>query len=435
MTRTSKIIVGGFLVRAFLGQALFWISWLRLPIAPSLQIGDGFWFFAPDGPEYLRLATAAAEDGFRGIFFLADRTPSQLFVRLLAILVTAFGGLASLAILINCGAYALTCAVLVRLTRNEARKDVLFAAIAFSPAALLFSLQLLKDTLFFFLIVLMIATFRRWQELWRGGGTRGSFLACAAAMLAAVYALAGIRWYFAAIVWGSSAIFLTLVSWPVRRRGWALAASAVLFVLLAQCVRLGSLDVPPQIARMLDPATAFESKPAAATRLVGKARRGFDNTPAATTIAAGPSVASAPVPQTFADRLTTGLSATFLPRFLAQALGLIRVGGGRGFWLFAEVDTIVFDFVLVYVLLHCLRALRDGTARATPLFVLLLVVFAITAGLMSYTVNNFGTLIRLRQMLYAVVVVTPVTLLHREREENATSAGVRYEGDSVYEEM
>ena len=74
-----------------MGQALFWISYLRLPIAPSLQIGDGFWFFAADGPEYLRLATEAAEHGFAGIFFLTDRTPSQLFVRLLAILVTAFG--------------------------------------------------------------------------------------------------------------------------------------------------------------------------------------------------------------------------------------------------------------------------------------------------------------------------------------------------------
>lgn len=421
MTRAAKIIVGGFLVRAFVGQALFWISWLRLPIAPSLQIGDGFWFFAPDGPEYLRLASEAAAHGLRGIFFLADRTPSHLFVRLLAILVAALGGLASLAILINCAAYALTCAVLVRLTRNP----VLLAAVAFSPAAMLFSLQLLKDTLFFCLIVLTIAIFRRWQELWRGGGTRGALLACAAAMLAAVYALAGIRWYFAAIVWGASAIFFVLVSWRVRRRGWALAAGAVLFVLLAQCVRLGSLDMPPQIARLLDPATVFQAKPEAVTKLVGKARRGFDNTPGATTIAAGPSVATTPIPQTVADRLTTGLSATFLPRFLAQPLGLIRVGGSRGFWLFAEVDTIVFDLVLIYVFIHCVRALRKGTVRATPLLVQTILVFAILAGLMSYTVNNFGTLIRLRQMLYAIAVVTPVTLLHRQREENATSVGDR----------
>ena len=422
MTRTAKIIVAGFLVRAFMGQALFWISYLRLPIASSLQLGDGFWLFAPDGPEYLRLASAAAEDGLRGIFFLADRTPAHLFVRLVAILVASLGGVASLAILVNCAAYALTCAVMVRLTRN----DVLFAAVAFSPAAILFSLQLLKDTLFFLLIIVMIAAFRRWQELWRC--ERGSLLASAAAMLASVYALAGIRWYFAAIIWGASAVFFALVSWPARRRGQALAASAVLFVLLSQCVRLGSLDLPPVIARALNPVTAFQAEPAAVTNLVGRARRGFEKTPAGTTIAAGPSVAPAPVPQTSADRLITGVSAMFLPRFLAQSLGLVHIGGGRGFWLFAEIDTIFFDVVLLYVVIHCIRALR-GTARATPLLVMLILVFAILAGLMCYTVNNFGTLIRLRQMLYAIAVVTPVTLLRREREENSPSAGERYEGE------
>jgi hypothetical protein len=154
---------------------------------------------------------------------------------------------------------------------------------------------------------------------------------------------------------------------------------------------------------------------------------------AATTIAAGPTLRHRFT--NVADRLITGFSATFLLRFLAQSLGLIRVGGGRGFWFFAEVDTIVFDLVLLYVIIHCIRALRDGTARGTPLLVLLILVFAITGGLMSYTVNNFGTLIRLRQMLYAMAVVTPVTLLHPAREENATSAGERYEGEEVYEEV
>ena len=42
---------------------------------------------------------------------------------------------------------------------------------------------------------------------------------------------------------------------------------------------------------------------------------------------------------------------------------------------------------------------------------LLILVFAITAGPMIYTVNNFGTLFRLRQMLYVVAAVIPITLL------------------------
>jgi hypothetical protein len=455
VTRSSKIIAAGFLVRAFVGQALFWISYLRLPFARSLQIGDGFWFFAEDGPYYLFCARQAAEQGFPGILHLGAFLPSRFFLQVLALLVLAFGSVASLAILINCAAYALTCAVLVRMERN----DVALAAIAFGPAAMLFSFQLLKDTLFFLLMVLMIALFRRWQELWRSDSShvvRG-LVACTAGMLGVTYALAGIRWYFAAICWGASAIFFLLAGWPARRRGWALACSAVLFVLLAQSVRLGALDTPPQFVRLLNPFTALQWKPATATELVAEKRYGFETTPAATTIAVGPLFADAvetprhttaiaarpatetalgpgptssakprsapaqpppawPLPRTVAARVITGFSAAFLPRFLAQAVGLIRIGGGRGLWFFAEVDTIAFDLVLLYAVVSCTRALRRGTARATPLFVFLVVVFVMTAGPMVYTINNFGTLFRLRQMLYVIAAVIPLTLRKPTRE-------------------
>jgi hypothetical protein len=408
VTRTSKIIAAGFLVRAFVGQALFWISYLELPLARSLQLGHGFWFFAADGPEYLALAKAAAEEGFSGILYVGPLVPSRLFIRLVATLILAFGSVASLAILINCTAYVLTCAALVRMKTN----DMLLAAIAFSPAGILFSSQLLKDTLFFFLIVLMIAVFRRWQELWRDGGSAAQFLGCALAMCASVYALSGIRWYVAAIVCASSAIFFGLITWKAARRGRALAASVMLFVLLAQCVRIGGLDMPPQIARLFTPMTAFQSEPSAVTKLVGKARRGFDRTPGATTITPGSSIdfLSGSKTPSIAARLIVGFSATFLPRFIAQPLGLVHIGGGRGFWLFAEADTLVFDLVLLYGLLYCIHKLRRGTAHASPLFVFVLLIFLITATPLIYTVNNFGTLFRLRQMLYVLAVVTPITL-------------------------
>lgn len=411
MTRTSRIIITGFLVRAFLGQALFWISYLRLPIASSLQIGDGFWFFAVDGPEYLLLAKGGAGHGLWGILTSEARVSSHVFTRLVAICVMYLGPFASVALLINCAAYTLTCAILVRLGKN----DVLLAAIAFSPAAILFSTQLLKDTLFFLFIVLMVAIFRRWQELWRSGGTVGQFIACAAAMFAIVFALGGIRWYFAASVWGASALFLVLVAWTARNKGRAAVVSLILFVLLAQAVRLGGRDMPPQIKQILNPTTTLQSKPAVVTKIAGRAQRGFDTTPAATTIVPGPSVEALPK---LASRLVTGFSATFLPRFLGQALGVIHIGGGRGFWLFAEVDTIVFGLVLLYVIVCCARALRSGTARATPIFVLCVVIFVLMAGPMIFTINNFGTLFRLRQMLYVIAVVTPITLRKREDAEN-----------------
>ena len=100
----------------------------------------------------------------------------------------------------------------------------------------------------------------------------------------------------------------------------------------------------------------------------------------------------------------------FLPRILAESLGIIRVGGGRGLWLFAEIDTIVFDLVLLYAIVHCTRSLRRGRARMTATFVLCCVALLMTAGPMLYTVNNFGTLFRLRLMVYYLAAILPITL-------------------------
>ena len=100
----------------------------------------------------------------------------------------------------------------------------------------------------------------------------------------------------------------------------------------------------------------------------------------------------------------------FLPRVIAESLGIIRVGGGRGLWLFAEIDTIMFDLVLLYAIVFCTRSLRSRRARVTATFVLCVLVFVMTAGPMIYTVNNFGTLFRLRLMVYFLAAILPVML-------------------------
>jgi hypothetical protein len=102
----------------------------------------------------------------------------------------------------------------------------------------------------------------------------------------------------------------------------------------------------------------------------------------------------------------------FLPRLLAEAFGLVRIGGGRGFWFFVEIDTLVFDAVVLFTLIFCVRALRSY-ARATPLFILLVLTFVMTAAPLMYIVANFGTLFRLRQMVYIVAAVLPLALALR----------------------
>ena len=129
-------------------------------------------------------------------------------------------------------------------------------------------------------------------------------------------------------------------------------------------------------------------------------RKGFESTGGATAIHAGP---AAPSP------IASGAVATFVPRAAAQPLNLVRIGGGRGFWFFADFDTVVFSAVIVFAIVLCVKALRGG-ARITPLFVFVVLLFFATAGPMFYSVTNFGTLFRLRSMLYVLAAIAPLTL-------------------------
>jgi hypothetical protein len=429
------------------GQALFWISYLKLPFARSLQTGNGFWFFAIDGPHYLNYAVRLLADGPQAVLLLGDRFPSRFFVQALTTFVAAFGGVASVAILLNCVAYLATCTIVKRLGRN----DIVLAAIAFSPASILFSLQPLKDAFFLMLMAVLIYAFRRWEELWRGDGPLAQIVGWGVVLFATTYALAAIRWYFAIIAWAASAIFAAMTILRTRRRGLAIVAHLVLFIALPQAARFGALDMPPSFSRLVNPMTVIRWSPAVATSHITTVRSGFETSPGATTITPGaaletPSVAKTkttpaakpvsqaskakppapkptPIPepalpempassveQSFVSRLITGFAALLLPRSIAESLGILHVGGGRGLWLFAETDTIFLDLVLLYTIFYCVRNLRAGRAQVTATFVWCLLLLIMTAGPMVYTVNNFGTLFRLRLMVFFLVAVLPLTL-------------------------
>ena len=126
------------------------------------------------------------------------------------------------------------------------------------------------------------------------------------------------------------------------------------------------------------------------------------------------------VPASFTDRLITGVTATLIPRAIAQKAGLIRVGGGRGFWFFADIDTIVFDIVLVFSVVYCVRRLVRTRGRMTPMFVQVMLVFMIVAVPLIYAISNFGTLFRHRQMIYLGLCLLPMALAGRGGEERET---------------
>src|SRR5438270_4287953 len=134
MLGVTKIVGLGFLMRAFLGQALFWISYLMLPVGRSMQIGDGLWFFAADGWWYMGYTHELVRAGPAAIVFLPARYPSHLFVQILSAFMAMFGDVASVALFMNCAAYLATCAIVVRL-QPRVNGAVLFAvtALAFGP--------------------------------------------------------------------------------------------------------------------------------------------------------------------------------------------------------------------------------------------------------------------------------------------------------------
>ncbi|MGH9422129.1 MAG: hypothetical protein ACRD3J_19285, partial [Thermoanaerobaculia bacterium] len=447
--RVRLIVAAGFLIRALLGQALYWISFLRLPIARSLQLGNGFWFFALDGPGYLDYAHTLIEHGPKAMLFIDSGFKSRLYTQAFTFFVAAFGVVGSVAILFNCAAYLATCAIVQRIGPRDPRFNIprliALAAITFGPGTILWSLQPLKDTFFLLLIVSMIGACYRWQELWRRGAPPRMWplVGCGAAMLFVIYEIGGTRWYFATIVLAAWPLFLLMTTLAARpRRLPALLAGTLLFLLLTQAFRLGgSNDMPEQIHLLLTPQLLTNRlKPAAAVpRLIVESREGFEYTRGATMILPGPALPPTPVTiatseapssasgvfspagrpvekatlfQLRVETLVTGFTAMFIPKTLAEVLGLVRIGGGRGFWFFVEVDTLVFDAVMLFTLIFCARALRTY-ARVTPLFILLLLIFVMTAAPMMYTVANFGTLFRLRQMVYGIAAIMPLTLAPR----------------------
>lgn len=126
------------------------------------------------------------------------------------------------------------------------------------------------------------------------------------------------------------------------------------------------------------------------------------------------------MPQTPKDRLLTGVAALLLPRWLAVKLELVSIGGGRGLMWFAELDTLLFDLVLLAVIAVVIVSLRRGAWR-DPFVWYLLIVTSVISGAIAYTISNYGTLVRHRGMLMATAVLLAIAVRRcvAERREAA----------------
>jgi hypothetical protein len=609
------LVTAGVLIRAVGGQIVFWISYLHLPIARSLQLGDGFWIFGLDAMTYFQQATGVAASGPKGIVFASPGFGSVFYVETLATVILLFGAVESVALLLNIGAYLGCCLIALSFGDPARHRAVIFtiAALSLAPATVMWSLQPMKDTWFMFLVAAFFGAARLWQQAWIAPSAWRRRIGWTLALAATLYGISGIRWYFGLIAVVACLPFFALTILRTSPRAARLAGVAVVVPFLFATVLIGSgpsmstvmtfvhpdeprilsipraflmylrysragfertggatmigaghaisavdarlgnreehvaptnVDVktpPPKPAKThravvdretaptslalhvspirIDPkklapkpsevrpavadrkaapasvqvhgspttvdakalspkssetrATAVDRKTAppsvthvastsveekavapnpsethpadrkAASTPLSKPAPATDKpatvAPASTAIAKaappparvipppaalalrtspgtgvnaadGPAAGTVAIPASSTARFLAGTAAMVLPRAIAQRLGILDVRGGRGLWLFVEVDTIAFDAVLVFCFAAVIGAIRRRELRA-PVFWLILMVTVVVGGLLAYTVSNFGTLFRHREMVLLGLLLLPLAAL------------------------
>jgi hypothetical protein len=446
------IVAGGFAIRALTGAALFFISYFHLPIARSLQLEDGLWFFGIDAYHYYPDASIAAHQGLRAVLTLDETLPSVFYTKALGLFLYAFGSQMSVAVFLNLWCYVLMAAIIVRWGEDE-RVNTRFvacslAAVSFAPTWILWSLQPHKDAL----IMLIAVAYAYAAYVWFRAVTErrtGAVLLASVALAALTYCGGGIRWYFSLVLLASTSLLLVLwafSSGSMMKRAVTAVIALATALLSARAALAGAGSYMPDNLRGF-----LVAKPAAPTiapviTVLDGSRRNLDTyAGAGTRIGAGrliaekssppkavtppapapnsPLPSSTPVAAASEDanaredaavvmpsgrvrREITGLAALFLPRFIAGPLGLVDIHGGRGLWWFAEIDTIFFLLGVSAGVAIALRQWRMAI-RNPEVWAL---IFA--AGLMgaatAYAISNFGTLLRHREMVFVWIALLPL---------------------------
>jgi antitoxin component of MazEF toxin-antitoxin module len=499
------LVTAGMLIRAVGGQVVFWISYLHLPVARSLQLGDGFWIFGLDAMTYFQQSTDLAHSGPAGILFANPAFGSVFYVQTLATAILLFGAIASTALLLNIAAYLGCCLVALSFGDPAKHRAVVFtiAVLSLAPSTVMWSLQPMKDTWFIFLVAAFFGAARLWQQAWSGPNATSRRIIWTLVMIATLYGISGIRWYFGVIAAIASLPFFVLTILRTSPHAVGVAAALGLGPLLFAAVIIGSgPSIEPILRAVGHPeGSRALALPRALLKRLHDARAGFESTGGATIIGAGhaisavdsqlgnhevrvspvridprtlappppdqPSVTSgkpeskpvrtseststiaavprrviarpviarrrpippevvAPVeveggtssgtvlmPASHVARFLAGSAAMILPRTVAQRLGILDVRGGRGLWLFVELDTLVFDVVFAFCLATLIGAVRRRDLRA-PVFWLILMVTVVVGVLLAYTVSNFGTLFRHREMVLLGLLLLPLAVLPAE---------------------
>jgi len=289
------LVTAGVLARAVGGVAAFWISYLKLPIARSLQLGDGLWIFGLDAKTYFEQAAAAAQGGTAAIIWINKTIASPFYVQSLAFDLLLLGSTVSAALLLNIAAYLACCRIVLSFGDPKERRAVVFAigTLSLAPSLILLSLQPMKDIWFLFLVTSFFGAARAWQKVMEAPTTRRQLATAAlwsAVMFAVVYGISGIRWYYGMVIVFAAVPFVFLLRSP--RRLVAIALGVILIPLLFGAVLFAAADnVKPIADDLVDQHGAHLSfLPHAVLSYVNRSRTGFESSGGATMIGAGKSI-------------------------------------------------------------------------------------------------------------------------------------------------
>ena len=419
----GAVVQAGVLFRLLAGLALFWISYLDLPLLRGLHSADGFW--EPDARSYFWAATVAIDGGLGTV---GDWSASPSYVKALAIWMHIVGVSPASGLYLNLVSYVCS-AVLITMAFGRhadavARRARLLAlaALTFSPGLILSASEPLKDQFFSLCLVTMSVAASIWLIPIARGTFRGYHARIAIgflAMCATVYVVAGIRPYVSFFCVAGVAAVFAAYAWRqpprrlVRYAGAALLAIGLLWSSFAQGAGayypyyeskvLGIVGIAP---RSEAPANALESARAGfvrsggGTSLVRRPPRVHDGNWLATQIER-------------ARAVTFGLAASTIPISLLEALSIVEVSGGHGLLFVVDVDTLFVDASCLAVILFLFRE-RRRLRSAAPYVLYAATAAGVMALLMAYVVTNLGTLFRLRLIPATIVWLLPLAFAVRQ---------------------
>ena len=247
----STAVLTAYGLRCALAVLLFIVSAYQLPVLENLQLGQGFWAFAPDSRTY-HLHAVEIADALRAgteippLFDTSGEpvsSPRDFFL-FTAFLYRVLGAHALYVPLLNAVFWSAVSILSYGLARRlNGHEAGLIAAllVSFWPSTYIWSSQILKDSLVIFLLV---SAFVLVTSFWNGRRRKG--VAALVPLALVVFLLAGLRYYLVPIF--VVAIGAAVLAAACRRQGAQVARGCILMALLAAAFVL---------ARSVDPISFF----------------------------------------------------------------------------------------------------------------------------------------------------------------------------------